>query len=249
MSLLLNNGLILKASVGDQSAALIASLANSQSDALVNLGTGGFVIRSLGKKEVAFDGYLQTLVYQNENQYVQFAIEGTLNSIAAALASYPVNECRFEDLAGNDIFCLAEPSGLGAPYFCKDWGIHFSQPVTGFTSRQVASLLLEAIVFRVVRILEEFHQYAPLTRAYLSGGLSELPCLQYGIAQCTTFPVYHLQQKETSLQGTAVLAYGFKVTCHREMHKVESKQTNIALLKKYRRWKDWLDALLRIPRG
>ncbi len=249
LNLVLNNGLILEASVGDQSAALIASLTDSQSEALVNLGTGGFVIRSLAKKEVAFDGYLQTLVYQNENQHVQFAIEGTLNSIASALASYPINECCFEDLAGNDIFCLAEPSGLGAPYFRKDWGIHFSQPVTGLTSRQVASLLLEAIVFRVVRILEEFHQHAPLTRAYLSGGLSELPCLQYGIAQCTTFPVYHLQQKETSLQGAAVLASGFKATWHREMHKVESRQTNIALLKKYRRWKKWLDVLLRTPRG
>lgn len=249
LNLTLNNGLILEASVGDQSAALIASLADSQSEALVNLGTGGFVIRSLAKKEVAFDGYLQTLVYQSENQHVQFAIEGTLNSIASALASYPVNECCVEDLAGNDIFCLAEPSGLGAPYFCKDWGIHFSQSVAGFTSQQVASLLLEAIIFRVARILEEFHQHAPLARAYLSGGLSELPCLQYGIAQCVNFPVYHLQQKETSLQGAAVLACGFKIICPREMQEIESKQTNIVLMKKYRRWKEWLDALLRIPRG
>lgn len=92
-NLLLKNGLTLQASVGDQSAALIASLTDSCNGALVNLGTGGFVIRSLKSSEPAFGGYLQTLVFQNRNQPAQFAIEGTLNSIAAALASYPVNAC------------------------------------------------------------------------------------------------------------------------------------------------------------
>ncbi|WP_235590421.1 FGGY family carbohydrate kinase [Nitrosomonas ureae] len=249
LNLTLDNGLILQASVGDQSAALIASLANNQSEALVNLGTGGFVIRSFAKREVASSGYLQTLVYQNRNRQVQFAIEGTLNSIASALAPYPVNECCIEDLACNDIFCLAEPSGLGAPYFRNDWGIHFSQPLTGFTPRQVALLLLEAIIFRVARILEEFHQHAPLNQVYLSGGLSELPCLQYGIAQCVIFPVYHLQQKEASLQGTAALVCGVKAIYHREMQKIENKQTGTVLMKKYRRWKEWLDALLSPPHG
>ena len=82
-----------------------------------------------------------------------------------------------------DIFCLAEPSGLGAPYFRNDWGIHFSQSVSGLTARQIGALLLEAIIFRVSRILEDFHRHSPLTRIYLSGGLSELSCLQHGIAQ------------------------------------------------------------------
>lgn len=249
LNLTLNNGLILQASIGDQSAALIASLANNQSEALVNLGTGGFVIRSSAKREVACNGYLQTLVYQNKNRQVQFAIEGTLNSIASALAPYPVSECRVEDLACSDVFCLAEPSGMGAPYFRNDWGIYFSQPVNEFTPRQVALLLLEAIVFRVVRILEEFHQHAPLTRVYLSGGLSELHCLQYGIAQCAIFPVYYLQQKEASLQGAAVLACGVDAAHHREMQKIESKQTSIVLIEKYQRWKKWLDALLRTPQS
>lgn len=249
LNLTLNNGLMLQASVGDQSAALIASLTNNQSEALVNLGTGGFVIRSLAKEEMAFNGYLQTLVYQNENQQAQFAIEGTLNSISSALAPYPTNECCIEDLADNNIFCLAEPSGLGSPYFRKDWGIHFSQSITGLTPPQIVSLLFEAIIFRVARILEEFHQHASLTQVYLSGGLSELPCLQLGIAQCVAFPVYHLQQKETSLQGAALMACGFRTTCHREMQKIESKQANTALMKKYQRWKVWLDDLLSIPRG
>ncbi|MBS0298648.1 MAG: carbohydrate kinase [Proteobacteria bacterium] len=245
MNLPLNIGLTLQASVGDQSAALIASLTDHASEALVNLGTGGFVIRSLAPGTPAFDGYLQTLVYQDNQRETRFAVEGTLNSIAAALAPYPVQDCGMEDLAQNDIFCLAEPSGLGAPYFRSDWGIHFSTSTAGLSTQQIAALLLEVIIFRVARILEDFHCHSPLTRAYLSGGLSELLCLQQGIAQCAPCPVWHLQQKEASLQGAALLACELKITGQRKAEKIEIKQANTALAGKYRRWKVWLDALLK----
>lgn len=245
LNLPLDMGLTLQASVGDQSAALIASLTGSPNEALINLGTGGFVIRSLAKGALAFDGYLQTLVYQNENQQAHFAVEGTLNSIAAALAPYPVQDCCNEDLATNDIFCLAEPSGLGAPYFRKDWGVYFSQSVSNLATQQIIALLLEAIIFRVARILEDFHCHSPLTRAYLSGGLSELSCLQHGIAQCVTFPVFHLQQKEASLLGAALLACGLKTKHHQQPKRIATEPGNRALSEKYRSWKDWLDILLK----
>ncbi len=245
LNLRLNNGLTLQASVGDQSAALIASLGKNRDEALVNLGTGGFVIRALAENEAAFNGYLHTLAYRAGKQPAQFAIEGTLNSIAPALAGYPVGNCRFENLASHRIFCLAEPSGLGAPYFRSDWGMHFSQPVTGLTRQHIAALLLEAIVFRIARILEEFHRHAPLTRAYLSGGLSELACLQQGIAQCAGLPVYYLTQKETSLQGAAILASDFRINPQRQAQRIDIPKQNAALTEKYRDWKTWLDDLLR----
>lgn len=245
LNLSLDIGLTLQASVGDQSAALIASLTGKPNEVLINLGTGGFAIRSLAKDALAFDGYLQTLVYQNKNQQAHFAVEGTLNSIAAALAPYPVNDCCNEDLASNDIFCLAEPSGLGAPYFRKDWGIYFSQSVANLTTQQITALLLEAIIFRVARILEDFHCHSPLTRAYLSGGLSELSCLQHGIAQCITFPVFHLQQKEASLSGAALLACELKTKHHQQPKRIATEYGDSALSKKYQCWKNWLDTLLK----
>ncbi|MBS0424521.1 MAG: carbohydrate kinase [Proteobacteria bacterium] len=245
LNLPLNIGLTLQASVGDQSAALIASLTDHACEALVNLGTGGFVIRSLAPGTPAFDGYLHTLVYQDNQRETRFAVEGTLNSIAAALAPYPVQDCGVEDLAQNDIFCLAEPSGLGAPYFRSDWGIHFSTSPAGLNAQQIAALLLEAVIFRVARILEDFHHHSPLTRVYLSGGLSELLCLQQGIAQCAPCPVWHLQQKEASLLGAALLASKHKIKCHRHAEEIAVLAGTSALASKYRRWKVWLDALLQ----
>jgi len=247
LHLQLSNGLILQASAGDQSAALIASVSESSAEALTNLGTGCFVVRYLPEASLAnsSDGYLKTLVYQDSAQHAHLAIEGTLNSIAAALAPYPVNECRIDDLFSGDIFCLAEPSGLGAPYFRSDLGIRFSQPVERLTQRRIAALLLEAIIFRVARILEDFHRESAIERVYLSGGLSELTCLQQGIARCVPYDVYRLSQAESSLHGIALLASGMAPAFHRKAEKISTSRDVHALPEKYRRWKEWLDALLR----
>ena len=244
MNVLLDNGLTLQASVGDQSAALIASVAADSAQALVNLGTGGFVIRYLPENNKPQGGYLRTLVYQDSNLQAHIALEGTLNSIAAALAPYPVNDCPVESLAAQEIFCLAEPSGIGAPYFRNDLGMQFSQPVNHLTPHQVAALLLEGIIFRVARIVEDFQRESPVEHLYLSGGLSELTCLQQGLAQCVPCVLFLLQQKDSSLQGAALLAAGMMPASHRAASKIAITQRNPGLPKKYQRWKNWFDSML-----
>jgi glycerol kinase len=245
LGLHLDNGLVLQASLGDQSAALVASILEDQSEALVNLGTGGFVMRYQVTDESMLDGYLRTLVYLDSIGHSHIANEGTLNSISAALASYPVDQCRVEELGENDVFCLAEPNGIGAPYFRNDLGIYFSQSIEHLTNNQVAALLLEAIIFRVARILEDFHGVSPVKHVFLSGGLSALSCLQHGIAQCVPYQVSRLQQKEASLQGAAMLAAGLRLKHHWDVKKIVVVSRNIALHEKYQHWKIWLDALLQ----
>ncbi|MFZ2303151.1 MAG: FGGY family carbohydrate kinase, partial [Gallionella sp.] len=247
LKLQLGNGLMLQASLGDQSAALIASVSEDHAEALVNLGTGCFVVRYLPGEKTAPDGYLRTLVYQDSTLHAHIAVEGTLNSIAAALALYPVDECRIDDFFLSDIFCLAEPSGLGAPYFRSDLGLRFSRPVEHLAQQQIAALLLEAVIFRVARILEDFHRASPIERVYLSGGLSGLACLQQGIARCVPFDVYLLSQAETSLQGAALLAAGMAPASHREAEKIPVARDSQMQPEKYRRWKEWFDELLEQP--
>jgi glycerol kinase len=245
LNIRLDNGLVLQASVGDQSAALIASIDVDQAEALVNLGTGGFVVRYLADEIAVTDGYLRTLVYQDPGHRSHLAIEGTINSIAAALAPYPVKECAADDLGEEgDIFCVAEPSGLGAPYFRGDIGIRFSQPVDHLSEHRISVLLLEAIIFRVARILEDFHRESVIKRVYLSGGLSALTCLQQGIALCVPFDVYCLTEAESSLWGAALLAAGMPPAVHRESRRIPKEHDANTLLKKYRRWKVWFDGLL-----
>jgi glycerol kinase len=245
LNIRLNNGLTLQASLGDQSSALLASVSDAQDVALVNLGTGGFVIRFVADHDLYPIGYLHTLVYQDQALRTHMAIEGTLNSIASALAPYPVADCKIESMAAHkDIYCLAEPSGLGAPYFRNDLRLQFSQSVDHLEQAEIACLLLEGIIFRVARILEEFHQAAAIKRIYLSGGLSELSCLQQGLALCVPCELFKLPQKEASIQGAAMLAAGGRLVSQDDAEKIQITYNNTGLVQKYVRWKQWLDALL-----
>ena len=234
----------LQASLGDQSAARVASIDENSAQALVNLGTGGVVVRYLAPGTSPPGGYLQTLVYQHRGQPAHVALEGTLNSIAAALAPYPFEKCRVEDLAATDIFCIAEPSGLGAPYFRSDIGLRFSAAVDYLSPHQIAALLLEGIIFRVTRIVEDFHRTSALERVYLSGGLSASEPLQLGIAQCLPVEVYRLLQKDSSLQGAALLAAGKTAASCRAAQRITPGISNPALVNKYHHWKKWFDLLL-----
>lgn len=249
LNLRLDNGLILNASMGDQSAALIASVGASGADVLVNLGTGGFALRYVEEgaacNALVEEGYLRTLVYRDGALRAHVAIEGTLNSLAVALAPYPVAECRIEDMARDDVFCLAEPSGIGAPYFRGDLGARFSGPVAHLPPREVGRLLLEGIVFRVARILEDFHRASAIGRVFLSGGLSELACLREGIALCAPCDVLRLRQKDSSLQGAALLAAGLEAGHGADAERVEAGRNDSALRDKYGRWKAWFDGLLQ----
>lgn len=241
MGLTLDNGLILQASVGDQSAALIASVGTDEGAALANLGTGCFVLRNNNKDQPS--DYLRSLVYQDEQRHL--ALEGTLNSIAAALAPYPVAEVHYDDLAKLDIYALAEPSGLGAPYFNKRLGLQFSASVEQIPPQEIAALLLEAVIFRVARIVEEMHCDQPLARICLSGGLSNLDALQQGIAQCVPCVVYRLNQSESSLLGTAMLASDQVLGGLSDTELISVTNRNSKLVWKFIGWKRWLDGLLK----
>jgi len=241
----LNNGLILMACVADQSAALAASIVLGEPEALVNLGTGGFVIRQLPDGRLIPAGYLQTLLWQDGDGLAHFSCEGTLNSIASALAPWPVAECDEEDMARDDIFCVAEPSGLGAPYFRKDIGLTFSNTLEGLPPQRIAALLLEGIIFRVARILEDMHGEFGIERVYLSGGLSNLPCLQQGIAACLPFlDVHLLPQSDAGLIGVARLAAGMPLVVEHGSEIIVIIRAPLKLSEKYARWKIWLDGLL-----
>ena len=244
LALALNNGLTLHASLGDQSAAFLAGAGRNSADVLVNLGSGGFVLRALAPGQAPMPGYLRTLISDEGGAEALLALEGTLNSLAAALASWPVGEVTAADLGQNDIFCLAEPSGMGAPYFREDLGLLFSTPVDDLAPREVAALLLEGIIFRVVDMLDALQRTAPIGRILLAGGLSHVSALRDGIAQCAPAPVVLLTEKNASLLGVALAAVGRR-EARQEFEGVKAMAAGDALRMKYARWQQWLADLLR----
>jgi glycerol kinase len=97
----------------------------------------------------------------------------------------------------------------------------------------------------VARILEDLQREFGIERVYLSGGLSNLPCLQQGIARCVSLATYRLLQTDASLMGAAQLAAGMTSNESRRAELVDSTSELPMLEQKYLRWKGWLDGLLR----
>lgn len=243
MGIQLENGLFLQACVGDQSAALWHGIAQGRREAMVNLGTGGFVAAYCRQERNVPSGYLQTLVCVDTQRKIHMACEGTLNSIAAALDAYPVASCSPDELASDDIYCVAEPSGLGAPYFRRDIGLRFSESADHLDAHRIALLLQESIIFRVARIIEDIRRESDVDSVYLSGGLSNLPCLQQGIASLV--PVaYRLSQPDAGLIGVGQLASGAGAGGFRQAQKIAVGSSQARLRQKFEGWKLWLDDLL-----
>lgn len=253
-NLTLTNGAILKVSLADQSAALLANVTCSdpvhagaaKNEILINLGTGGFVVRTEPKPaRHKVNHYLRTLVYQDPQKKHVIAIEGSLNSITMALQAYPFHSCQIADLATiPDLFCIAEPTGIGAPFFRPEFGLQFSRPTDHLSKSQIASLILEAIIFRVALILEDFIQQPDNTQVYLSGGLANLSCLQQGIAICSPAPVFTCLQKHASLQGTAILVNNLAPATYRQSAAIIATRHPL-LLAKYQQWKCWFNNLMK----
>lgn len=246
LNLTLNNGAVLQASVADQSAALLSSVENDGSEVLVNLGTGGFVVRYMPEQSNCNDNnYLNTLVYQDSQQRRHMAVEGTLNSITAALQPYPFRSSKIKHLAEiNDIYCISEPNGIGAPFFRSDISLQFSQSIDHLSKQQIAALLLEGIIFRVALILEDFNQQAAIQRVYLSGGLSSLPCLQQGIALLSPASTLKIMQKQSGLLGVAILSNKQTSASHRQSEYIQPNSEYHALVEKYQGWKSWFNQLI-----
>lgn len=242
----LKHGVKLQASVGDQSAGLLGATRGKKGDIVVNLGTGGFVccwideidgVEHLGR-------YQKTLIYQDASSTCHFALEGTLNSIGRALDMYACQDCSLDaDERLTDYFCIAEPSGLGAPFFRDDIKLCFSKAIQDLSSRQVSLLVVEAVIFRIKQILDDFDRISGINAVFLAGGWSRSLAIQQGIAQCSPVAVHLLQEPEVSLVGVARLAAG-KPGLSKSIRVEASKESEYLRLK-YVGWREWLEELLK----
>lgn len=243
----LRQGINLKSSVADQSAAMIALAHDHDRTALVNLGTGGFVCTWLNEvdRSSRHQGYQTTLVYQDSNLTTYYALEGTINSIGPALSKYAwLNFTLCEDQSLSDIYSISEPSGLGAPFYRDDIKMQFSKSISHLDDPQIAQLVLQGVVFRVKQILDDFTRICGVDTIYLAGGWSRLPALQQSIAQLCGESIYLLEEKESSLLGAAQLASPKKTFPPVKRNLLERPKGHEFLTDKYNRWRRWLDQLL-----
>jgi glycerol kinase len=236
------------ASLADQAAAVLASLDPVAGGALVNLGTGAFVLVSAERGARRRHGYLfaPVLAAGATRRYV---LEGAVNGPGSAL-----DRPREEQLAlpetdpGPECFALPDGAGLGAPHWRPEVGLVLSEAALRLDRPGRRRVVLEGVLFRVRQLLEGLSAGPLPARIRLSGGLAREPAVCQGLAALLGRPVERLAAVEAGLLGAARLAAGLPAYGETETERFAPGGSGAYLAAKYPEWRSWLARLLRPAR-
>jgi len=192
------------ASLSDQAAGAAAVLGPDPGHFLVNLGTGGFVLRAALPGETAPPGYLESPLPGAGR-----ALEGTLNGIGPALLALAPGPTPVPDTdPAPAAFWVPDSAGIGTPHWRADRGPIGSREAFLLAPEDRRRVFLEGIVFRLREILEDLAVPAVAPRVTLAGGMAREPFLGAALGACTGIPVRHLDEPEATLLGAARLGAG-----------------------------------------
>jgi len=233
------------ATIADQPAALLAVSGAGDANALINLGTGGFILFPSKVRPGALPGYLTGPVGGRDRDLV--ALEGTINGIGPALAgageSLPFPE---EDPAA-DLFCLPETSGLGSPFWKPDIPQSFSRDRETLTAEDHGRAIREGIIFRVRQIVEDIEAVLGKRRLFLAGGIAGDRHLTAALAACLWRTLHRLTEKESTLLGAALMARGLPGGDADSEAISPDPARGGYLHTKYRRWRQWAASMTMPP--
>ncbi|MFQ5642496.1 MAG: FGGY family carbohydrate kinase [Thiogranum sp.] len=212
---LAESGVPVTALCGDQNAAWFGSGRPDRNTALVNLGSGAFILAA--RAGAAAPAELLSSIAFSDQAHCEYLLEGTVNGAGSALqwlqSQWPDEDIRsglprwLEQVSDPPLF-LNSVGGLGSPWWCQG-------PEPGFVpahdtpdTARAAVAVTESILFLVRYNLEIMQQHQAITRLRVSGGLSQLDALCRKLANLTGLPLQRADDPEASARGIAWLAAG-----------------------------------------
>lgn len=235
-------GARIRATIADQPSAALAATGGRLGTVLVNLGTGGFVLRMTGSRWTPLPGYLAGPILSVPSRK-RHAVEGTINAGGAVADRFHPGPTPFPKMPAPDAFCLPDDAGIGAPHWRAGRRLTFSPAAAKLSGRERRRVVLEGILFRVREILEGISG-SRSDRILVSGGLAREPFVAAGLASCLERPVEVLPEAETTLLGAARLAAGLPPAAGLAAHRVDPDPRGDYLPRQYSRWKAWTKRVL-----
>ncbi len=227
--LLENTSIPITAVCGDQNAALLGSGMLNNNSALINLGSGAFVLRKLPTFKRSTQ-LLTGIAYSSRyHQKVDYLREATINGAGNALSWFHQqqqwNEKEIEqwqqqlpgwlESINNPPLFINTVGGLGSPWWSNPIPAYFEDeddsPLNNeeHNSKHIGAksvAIIESILFLIEDNLRIMTQEHPLTLLTLSGGLSQQDGLCQKLANLSQLPVQRLSDKETTARGIAWLS-------------------------------------------
>ncbi|NOX76919.1 MAG: hypothetical protein GXP17_09985 [Gammaproteobacteria bacterium] len=204
--------------MGDQSAALFAFGEPQTDTAYLNIGTGGFLQRTLAHDNTAMPGCLLRSVVWADEQSATYVAEATVNGAGSALLAEQKalaispqqaeeNLPRWLATASNIPLYLNGVSGLGSPFWVADFTSRYIDGTGRATTGEKLVAVVESILFLVQVNLWQLAQAQqpaqPVRRIVVSGGLAVLDGLCQRLANLSGFPVLRAHCPEATARGLA----------------------------------------------
>lgn len=206
---------------GDQTAAMYSLGEMRKNEALVNLGTGGFVLYPVEANTIIPDGMLGG-ISASKNNTCERLVEGTINGCGSALNWYRekiskkdffnINEC-VQNFKGEIIFTNGI-NGLGSPYW-KDVTPSFinlkeHKTIPDPPLYQAVSAIIESIVFLVQININQINKTSNIKSIRLTGGLANNKAVCQLLADLSGLEVMRPDITEATARGSAWLASGLR---------------------------------------
>lgn len=199
---------------GDQNAAIYSLGRPQPGTAIVNIGTGAFILQLTGADRLKHPALL-TALGSSTAQTAEYLIEGTVNGAGAALdwATAQWHLPRITRHLDDWLMRPEEPlifintiGGLGSPWWKPG-------PEPGFLGEgepwQKGVAVAESILFMLYANLQAMTAAGlPISRLQISGGLARIDPLCQRLANLTERPVYRPVETEATARGAAWLALG-----------------------------------------
>ncbi len=211
---LADTGIPVTAVCGDQNAALFGTGALQQDVALVNIGSGAFILREL-EHFSSSTSQLTGIAYSDSNS-VSYMREATINGAGNAL-KWATDQWRIDNLLQSmpgwlqdvrqpPVFINAV-GGLGTPWMQGDMQSSFVGS-GHYSDAEMIVAVIESIVFMLCVNIELMVAEAPLRKLHVSGGLSELDGLCQKLSSLSRIEVERSNITEATARGVAWLAAG-----------------------------------------
>lgn len=229
---------------GDQSAAYYGTGELPEKTAVINIGTGAFLLHNTGNAAGKHDSLLDTLAISTTDETV-FFMEGTVNGAGSALkwvsrqADTPIDYTELEQFSRTTeelpVFINAV-GGLGSPWWRSDIKPHFLPKHIDCRSRPVPCLAatVESIAFMLHTNLEVLRQQdIAIQQCLVSGGLSRLDSLCQKLASLSHIHILRTAETEATVLGLARLSN--KLSNHNlNITQRFSPKADSALVQRYR---------------
>ncbi|AOW17866.1 carbohydrate kinase [Polaribacter vadi] len=205
--------------IGDSQAAFFGEECFTNGMAKATLGTGSSILwNAKNLNKITDNGMLTTIGWSLEGQ-VNYALEGVIVSCGSTIewlknqlaifTSYDQIEPMATFLETNeDVYLVPAFSGMGAPYWQKEWKASIHGLTFGTTKEHLVRAALESIAFQLKDVIFSIEKETKtqLKELKVNGGITANKFLMQFIADLLKTPITNMGITDVSAWGAALIS-------------------------------------------